>query len=77
MIIMLNILVFISTVFYLFIATSKLSSLYKLSSSLFSYNPSNLTLASYFILLLFEYCNILLFSLPDYKIKNCKYYIMR
>ena len=37
----------------------------------------SITLASSFILPLFDYCNILLFSLPNYQIKNYKYYIMR
>ena len=37
----------------------------------------SITLASSFILPLFDYCNILLFSLPGYQIKNYKYYRMR
>ena len=37
----------------------------------------SITLASSFILTLFDYCNILLLSLPGYQIKNYKYYVMR
>ena len=37
----------------------------------------SITLASYFILPLFDYCNSILFSLSGYQIKNYKYYRMR
>ena len=73
---MLNILAIISTVHYIFIASSipnmcrsinlYIQSFRLIRNSIFL--SVSITLPSSFILPLFDYCNILLFSLPDYQI---------